>query len=277
MTRVLEQIKLMEVSLVDSGAGDGVDVKLLKRARTRPAAKRAALDRFHRRVAKAQSEAVDRSDFILRYSKARRKFDEELEDLAPAKAKSKEGKKSRRADALSQAPSANRSLNPRPAVIGHLEGSYDSVARPQSALRSFSDLSKAADDNTIFDTMCALATARQRSNETAESALARFVSGAPGMLNAMRGTAPPSPLESSLSTRLLLSVPEATTTAVVDAEYSAMMAEAERIAKSTGRDPAVEFARLYESPRNIALRKSKPPVGSKKSDGYDAPADIDLR
>jgi len=170
MTRVLGKIKLSEVSLVDVGAGEGVDVKLLKRANTRAAARRAALDRFHRRVAKAQSEAVDRGEFILRYSKARRKFDEELEDLAPAKVKSKEGKKSRRANALSHASSANLSPNPRPVVIGQLEGSYDPTARPRSALRSFSSISKAADDNTIYDTICALATARQRPNETPESA-----------------------------------------------------------------------------------------------------------
>ena len=257
MTRVLGKIKLSEVSLVDVGAGEGVDVKLLKRANTRAAARRAALDGFHRRVAKAQSEAVDRGEFILRYSKARRKFDEELEDLAPAKVKSKEGKKSRRANALSHASSANLSPNPRPVVIGQLEGSYDPTARPRSALRSFSSISKAADDNTIYDTICALPP-RGSARTRRLRALARFVSAAPGMLNAMRGTVPPSPLASSLSKRLRLSEsPPPPDAGHFDPDFERMMSVAKRLHES---EPLLtveqHFARLYESPQNIAKRKS---------------------
>jgi hypothetical protein len=220
--------------------------------------RQAALDRFNRRIAKAQSEAVDRGEFILRYSKARQKFEEELEELAPAKENSRQGKKASRLSAVSRAPSANRSPNPQPAVIGDLERSYDPTARPRSTIPSFSSISKAADDNTIYDTICALATARQRPNETPESALARFVSAAPGMLNAMRGTVPPSPLASSLSKRLLLSEsPPPPDAGHFDPDFERMMSVAKRLHES---EPSLtveqHFARLYESPQNIAKRKS---------------------
>jgi hypothetical protein len=78
------------------------------------------------------------------------------------------------------------------------------------------------------------------------------------MLNAMRGTVPPSPLASSLSKRLRLSEsPPPPDAGHFDPDFERMMSVAKRLHES---EPLLtveqHFARLYESPQNIAKRKS---------------------